>query len=251
MLNAILQFSLRQRLLVIASAIFLSGLGAWTAIGLPIDVFPDLDRPRVVIMTEAPGMAPEETEASVTFPIETAMNGGNGVQAVRSTSSVGLSIIYVEFGFGTNVHTARQIVNERLAMVAGRLPKHAKPQLAPISSIMGQILVLGMWSPNGSVDSIELRTQADWIVRQRLLSIPGVAQVFTMGGGRKQFQIQIDQNALVRYGLTIESVRAAVESSNENATVTLRAAASDALPPQRVVSAALSLSLTDLALTDR
>ncbi len=218
MLNAILKFALRDRLLVIAVAVFLSALGAWTAISLPIDVFPDLDRPRVVIMTEAPGMAPEETETSVTFPIETAMNGGNGVQAVRSTSSVGLSIIFVEFGFGTNVHTARQIVNERLAMVADRLPKNAKPQLAPISSIMGQILVLGMWSPENSVDPMELRTQADWIVRQRLLSIPGVAQVFTMGGGRKQFQIQIDQEALVRYGLTIENVRAAVESSNENAT---------------------------------
>ncbi len=218
MLNAILKFALRDRLLVIAVAVFLSSLGAWTAISLPIDVFPDLDRPRVVIMTEAPGMAPEETETSVTIPIETAMNGGNGVQAVRSTSSVGLSIIYVEFGFGTNVHTARQIVNERLAMVSDRLPKNAKPQLAPISSIMGQILVLGMWSPENSVDPMELRTQADWVVRQRLLSIPGVAQVFTMGGGRKQFQIQIDQEALVRYGLTIENVRAAVESSNENAT---------------------------------
>ena len=218
MLNAILKFALRDRLLVIAVAVFLSALGAWTAISLPIDVFPDLDRPRVVIMTEAPGMAPEETETSVTIPIETAMNGGNGVQAVRSTSSVGLSIIYVEFGFGTNVHTARQIVNERLAMVSDRLPKNAKPQLAPISSIMGQILVLGMWSPENSVDPMELRTQADWVVRQRLLSIPGVAQVFTMGGGRKQFQIQIDQEALVRYGLTIENVRAAVESSNENAT---------------------------------
>ncbi len=218
MLNAVLQFSLRQRLVVIAIALLLSGYGAWMAFRLPIDVFPDLDRPRVVIMTESPGMAPEETETRVTFPIETAMNGANGVQAVRSTSSVGLSIIYVEFSFGTNVHTARQIVNERLAMVSGRLPKNSKPQLAPISSIMGQILVLGMWSEDGTTDPIELRTQADWIVRQRLLSIPGVAQVFTMGGGRKQFQVQIDQDALVKYGLTIESVRVAVESSNENAT---------------------------------
>ena len=218
MLNAILQFSLRQRLLVIAVAVLLSAYGAWTALSLPIDVFPDLDRPRVVIMTESPGMAPEETETRVTLPIETAMNGANGVQAVRSTSSVGLSIIYVEFGFGTNVYTARQIVNERLNMVASRLPKHAKPQLAPISSIMGQILVLGMWSEDGKTDPIELRTQADWIVRQRLLSIPGVAQVFTMGGGRKQFQVQIDQDALIKYGLTIENIRAAVESSNENAT---------------------------------
>ena len=218
MLNAILQFSLKQRLLVVAIAIALSGYGLWTAVHLPIDVFPDLDRPRVVIMTESPGMAPEETETRVTFPIETAMNGANGVQAVRSTSTVGLSVIYVEFGFGTNVYTARQIVNERLAMVADRLPKGTRPQLAPISSIMGQILVMGMWSQDGTIDPIELRTQADWIVRQRLLSIPGVAQVFTMGGGRKQFQVQIDPNALVRYGVTIDQVKTAVERSNENAT---------------------------------
>ncbi len=185
---------------------------------LPIDVFPDLDRPRVVIMTESPGMAPEETETRVTFLIETAMNGGNGVQAVRSTSSVGLSVVYVEFEFGTNVYTARQIVTERLGMVADRLPKTAKPQLAPISSIMGQILVLGMWSEEGTINPIELRTQADWIVRQRLLSIPGVAQVFTMGGGRKQFQVQIDQDALIKFGVTIEDVKRSVEKSNENAT---------------------------------
>ncbi len=218
MLNAILQFSLRQRLLVIAIALALSGYGLWTALYLPIDVFPDLDRPRVVIMTESPGMAPEETETRVTFPIETAMNGANGVQAVRSTSSVGLSVINVEFGFGTNVYTARQIVNERLAMVVDRLPTTARPQLAPISSIMGQILVVGMWSEEGSIDPIELRTQADWIVRQRILSIPGVAQVFTMGGGRKQFQVQLDPSALTTYGVTIDDVKVAVERSNENAT---------------------------------
>ncbi|MEQ1825590.1 MAG: efflux RND transporter permease subunit [Pirellula sp.] len=218
MLDAILQFSLRQRLLVIAVALALSGYGLWTALSLPIDVFPDLDRPRVVIMTEAPGMAPEETETRVTFLIETAMNGGNGVQAVRSTSSVGLSVVYVEFNFGTNVYTARQIVNERLAMIADRLPKTAKPQLAPISSIMGQILVMGMWSADKSTDPIELRTQADWIIRQRILSIPGVAQVFVMGGGRKQFQVQIDQDSLIKYGVTIEDIKRSVENSNENAT---------------------------------
>ena len=145
MLNAVIRFSLQQRLLVVATALVLSGYGLWTASKLPIDVFPDLDRPRVVIMSEAAGMAPEEVESQVTFPIETAVNGANGVQAVRSTSSTGLSVIYVEFEFGTNVFTARQIVNERLQMVSERLPKSVNPQLAPISSIMGQILVLGMW----------------------------------------------------------------------------------------------------------
>ena len=218
MLNAILKFSLQQRMLVIAAAILLSGYGMWTSMRLPIDVFPDLDRPRVVIMTEAAGMAPEEVESQVTFPIETAVNGANGVQAVRSTSSTGLSVIYVEFEFGTNVFTARQIVNERLQMVSERLPASINPQLAPISSVMGQILVLGMWSQDERLSPIDLRTEADWIVRQRLLSIPGVAQVFAMGGGRKQFQVQIDQDALVKYGVTIDEVRQAVASSNENAT---------------------------------
>ena len=218
MLNAILKFSLQQRMLVIAAALLLSGYGLWTATRLPIDVFPDLDRPRVVIMTEAAGMAPEEVESQVTFPIETAVNGANGVQAVRSTSSIGLSVIYVEFDFGTNVITARQIVNERLQMVTDRLPKGTKPQLSPISSVMGQILVLGMWSQDARLDPIELRTQADWIVRQRLLQVPGVAQVFAMGGGRKQFQVQVDQDALIKYGITLEQVRQAVASSNQNAT---------------------------------
>ena len=218
MLNAILRFSLQQRLLVIAVALFLCVYGLWTSFHLPIDVFPDLDRPRVVIMTEAAGMAPEEVETRVTIPIETAVNGANGVQAVRSTSTTGISVIYVEFEFGTNVFTARQIVNERLAIAVDRLPKTAKPQLAPISSIMGQILVLGMWSENNSVDPIELRTQADWIIRQRLLSIPGVAQVFTMGGGRKQFQVQIDPDLLTKHDITLAEVKRAVENSNENAT---------------------------------
>lgn len=218
MLNAILHFSLKQRLLVIAVAVFLCAYGAWTALYLPIDVFPDLDRPRVVIMTEAMGMAPEEVETRVTFPIETAVNGANGVQAVRSTSSTGLSVIYVEFDFGVNVFTARQIVNERLATVIDRLPKAAKPQLAPISSIMGQILVVGMWNDDRSIDPLDLRTQADWIVRQRLLSIPGVAQVFTMGGGRKQFQVQVDPESMRKFGIALEDIRTAVENSNENAT---------------------------------
>lgn len=222
MLNAVLRFALQQRLPVIAIAIALSAYGLWIASQLPIDVFPDLDRPRVVIMTEAAGMAPEEVESRVTFPIETAINGANGVQAVRSTSSTGMSIIYVEFDFGANVYSARQIVNERLAMVMDRLPKNAKPQLAPISSIMGQIMILGMWhdaaDTDESIDPVELRTQADWIVRQRLLALPGIAQVFTMGGGRKQFQVQLDQNALVKFGISIDDVRRAVQASNENAT---------------------------------
>ena len=218
MLNAIIQFALKQRLLVIAVALFLVGYGAWQASQAKIDVFPDLNRPRVVIMTEAPGLAPEEVETLITFPIETAMNGANGVQAVRSSSGVGISVVYVEFDWGTDIKDDRQIVNERLQLVQERMPEGVSPTLAPMSSIMGQILMLGMWSDDGTTEALELRTLGDWVVRQRLLTIPGVSQVFTMGGGRRQFQVLVDPDAMLRYGVTLHEVKQAVQDSNENAT---------------------------------
>ena len=218
MLNAVIRFALRQRMLVIAAALFLVGYGTWQALQAPIDVFPDLNRPRVVVMTEAHGMAPEEVEALITFPLETALNGANGVQAVRSASGVGMSVIYVEFDWGTDIYNDRQIVNERLQLAAERLPEGIQPTLAPISSIMGQILMLGMWSDDAESDPLELRTLADWVVRQRLLTIPGVSQVFTMGGGRKQFQVLVDPDAMLRFGVNLHDVKQAVQNSNENAT---------------------------------
>ncbi len=218
MLNSVIRFALHQRMLVIAVAVILIGVGTWQAMVMPIDVFPDLNRPRVVIMTEAPGMAPEEVESLITFPIETTMNGASGVEAVRSSSSAGISVIYVEFAYGTDVYTDRQIVAERMQMIQDRLPAGIAPQLAPISSIMGQVLMLGMWNDNPDADTMELRTTADWVVRQRLLTIPGVAQVFTMGGQRKQFQVLVDPDAMIRYGVTLAEVEAAVAGSNKNGT---------------------------------
>ncbi len=218
MLNSVIRFALQQRLLVMAIAVFLVGIGTWQAMRMPIDVFPDLNRPRVVIMTEAPGMAPEEVESLITFPIETTMNGASGVEAVRSSSGVGISVIYVEFAYGTDVYTDRQIVAERMQLVQDRLPTGITPQLAPISSIMGQILMLGMWSDDPSVGPMQLRTAADWVVRQRLLTIPGVSQVFTMGGERKQFQVLVDPDAMLRFGVTLAEIESAVAGSNENGT---------------------------------
>lgn len=215
MLNGIIRFALQNRLLVIAAALFLLGYGGWQALQLPIDVFPNLNRPRVVVMTEAAGMAPEEVETLITFPIETVLNGATGVQAVRTSSGIGLSVVYVEFDWETDIYNDRQIVAERLAIATDTLPPGAKPQLMPISSIMGQIMVIGM-TADGDTSPMQLRTMADWVVRQRLLTIPGVSQVIVMGGDRKQFQVLVDPDMLLRYGVSLHEVKSALQRSNQN-----------------------------------
>jgi len=217
-MNALIRLALERRLLVLCLAVLVLIYGAQVWLSLPIDIFPNLTRPRVVVMTEAPGLAPEEVETLVTIPLETTLSGATGVEAVRSTSGVGLAAIYVEFGWGVEIYKARQVVAERLVLAADRLPEGIKPEMAPISSILGQFQMIGMWSANGKTNPMEVRTWADNVVRPRLLKIPGIAQVITMGGGRKQFQVLVQAPALSTSKITLDEVERAVRESNENAS---------------------------------
>lgn len=216
-MNGIIRFSLRRRPVVVGLALLLLVWGGSSLTDLPIDVFPSLTRPRVVLMTEAPGLAPEEVETLITFPLETALNGASGVEAVRSVSGVGLSVLYVEFDWSADVYRARQVVAERIASVRDRLPEGVAPQLAPVASIMGQILMIGMWSEDGSTSPMETRTLADWVVRQRLLAVPGVSQVVVMGGERKQYQALVDPAKLVEANVSLAEVEQALREANLNA----------------------------------
>jgi HME family heavy-metal exporter len=299
MLDAVIRFSLRYRTVVIVLALAVMVYGGYLTTKLPIDVFPDLDRPRVVILTECPGLSPEEVEALVTQPVESRLLGATGVQAVRSQSSMGLVVIYVEFGWNTDVRGARQVVQERLATLAGVLPEGIRPQMTPPTSIMGQIMHVGLyrrrgpqggdlfrvgktgllaerlekggkpqltvWQPHdrndlatwervavervigdtgrGKVEEketrvrvfvkgqahevvlrtplqrqMDLRTTADWVIRPRLLQVPGIAEVLVMGGDRKQYQVLVDPNALLEYDVSLQQVEQAVKDNNLNAS---------------------------------
>ena len=206
--------SLRNRLLVLAIAAVMVIFGAFTATRLPIDVFPDLNRPTVTIMTEAEGLAPAEVEQLVTFPVETQMNGLPGVTRVRSVSGVGLSIIYVEFDWGTDIFRNRQQVAERLALVQSQLPARVIPQMGPINSIMGQILMFALTSETAG--PMEVREIADFVVRPRLLTIPGVAQVIPMGGEVRQYRVSPNIPAMRALGVSLADLERALEQFGTN-----------------------------------
>lgn len=207
MLNSIIKLALRQRLAVIAVSIILLVIGTWQALNLPVDVFPDLNRPVVTVMTEAKGLAPEETEVQVTMPIENVLNGLPGLIRIRSSSGPGISIVYAEFDWGTDVFKNRQIVAERLQLAKEKLPQDITPVMTPSSSIMGEIMFIGLTSPTGEATPMELRTLAEWTIRPRILAIPGVSQVITIGGDLKQYQILVSAEKMQAKGLTIEELK--------------------------------------------
>jgi CzcA family heavy metal efflux pump len=217
-LNRVIEFSIKNRILVISAAIMLLVYGVGVVSRMPVDVLPDLNRPVVTILTEAHGLAPEETETLVSFPIETLMNGATGVQRVRSACSTGLSIVWVEFDWDTDIFRARQMVNEKLQLASARLPQGTVPAMGPISSIMGEIMILSLSSKGGKTPAIEVRSLAEWVVRPRLMAIPGVSQVVPIGGGAKQFQVLTNPARLQQYGVTLDQLTEAVKESNKNTT---------------------------------
>ena len=216
MLNKIIGFSLQNRILVLVASVLLLIGGTYTAMHTEVDVFPDLNAPTVVIMTEANGMAAEEVEQLVTFPVETAVNGATGVRRVRSSSTNGFSVVWVEFDWDTDIYLARQIVSEKLAVVNESLPANVgKPTLGPQSSILGEMLIVGLTADSTSM--LDLRTIADWTIRPRLLSTGGVAQVAVLGGDIKEYQVQLDPERMRHYGVTLSEVMNITREMNLNA----------------------------------
>lgn len=217
LLNGIIRFSLNNWMVILVIAALCLVAGIYSTMHTEVDVFPDLNAPTVVVMTEAEGMAPEEVERLVTFPIETAVNGATNVRRVRSSSATGFSIVNIEFDWGTDIYKARQIVSEKIAMVGADLPENVgNPTLGPQASILGELMIIGLTADTTSMQ--DLRTIADWTIRPRLLSTGGVAQVAVMGGDIKEYQILMDPGKMRRHGVSMDEVIYAVKGMNQNAS---------------------------------
>jgi CzcA family heavy metal efflux pump len=216
MLDLVIKFALRNRTLIIALAALLTAWGGKVMMQMPIDVFPDLNRPTVTVIAEAGGLAPEEVETLITTPLETSLNGLPGVIRVRSASSIGLAIVWVEFDWGTDLFTNRQLVSEKLATLDERIPDGVVPIMGPVSSLMGEIMLIGMTAKTTPLPDV--RTMADWVIRPRLLAVPGVSQIIPIGGGVKEIHVRVDPRRLRELGLSLQSVKDAVANSGLNTT---------------------------------
>jgi HME family heavy-metal exporter len=218
MFKWLLDNSLTNRLLVIIASLVVMAYGAFTLMQTPVDVFPDLNKPTVTLMTEAGGMAPEEVEQLITFPLETTMNGLPGVESVRSVSSAGLSFIYVTFDWRTDIFRARQMVSERLTSMEEGLPDGVTPRMGPISSIMGEIMQIAIPIDTGKITPMQVREYADWVLRPRLMAIPGVAQVIPIGGEVRQFQVQPDTVRMAELGVNHDQLDGALRGFSSNSS---------------------------------
>lgn len=218
MLNRLIRFSLAQRPLILVCAVVIIALGIKTTRELPVEVLPDLTKPTVTILTESPGFAPEEVETLVTIPLENSLMGVTGVSRLRSINDIGLSLIFVEFNWGTDIYQARQFVQERLTGVTESLPEGISPYMTPVASLMGNIMLIGLTDPRGETDPKELRVIADWNVSRKLQSIPGIAEVLSMGGGVKQVQVQPDPNRMLALGVSYKQIHNAAAEAVKNTT---------------------------------
>jgi CzcA family heavy metal efflux pump len=218
MLHFLIRWSLRHRAIIICLSVLILAAGIKTAQDLPVEVLPDLTKPTVTILTESPGLSPEEVEALVTQPIENSLMGVAGLTRMRSTSDIALSLVFAEFEWGTDIYRARQLVQERLQVAREQLPDGTQPYLTPVASLMGEILLIGVKSTDGKTAPMDVRTIADWTIRMRLQAIPGVAEVLNMGGGVKQAQVQPDPWRMQANGVTIEELQEAVKKAASNTT---------------------------------
>jgi CzcA family heavy metal efflux pump len=218
MLNALIRFSLRHRPIILAAALLLLVFGYQTVTQLPVEVLPDMTKPTVTLLTECPGLAPEEVETLVTQPLESAVQGVGGLDRLRSNSDVGLSLVFAEFDWGTDIYRARQLVQERVQSVVSTLPAGVQPGMTPVSSLMGEILLIGVRNKDGKIPPMDLRQLADWQIRRRIQSIGGVAEVLTIGGGVKQAQVLPDPHRLAAHGVTFEELENAVAKAASNST---------------------------------